>query len=64
MADLFAYYTRRHSRNIEVAGKEPPVDPVLKVLLERLRKRTFVANDFGPEIKASRFFAGEPEGLF
>ncbi len=59
MADLFAYYTRRHSRNIQVAGKEPPVDPVLKVLLEDLRHRTFVATDFGPEMKASRFFAGD-----
>ena len=59
MADLFAYYTRRHSRNIQVAGKEPPTDPVLKVLLEDLRHRTYVATDFGPEMKASRFFAGD-----
>ena len=56
MADLFAYYTRRHNRRIEVQGKEPPVDPVLKVLIENLRQRSFVATDFGPEIKASRFF--------
>ena len=61
MADLFAYYTRRHNRGIEIEGKEPPVDPVLRVLLENLRKRTFVATDFGPDIKASRFFAGDPE---
>lgn len=61
MADLFAYYTRRHNRKIEVPGREPPVDPVLQVLLENLRQRSFVANDFGPEIKASRFFAGDPK---
>lgn len=60
MADLFAYYTRRHNRYIKVAGQEPPVDPVLQVMLEGLRHRTFVATDFGPEIKASRFFAGDP----
>jgi len=59
MADLFAFYTRRHKRKFEIAGQEPPVDPVLQVLLENLRQRSLVANDFGPEIKASRFFAGD-----
>jgi hypothetical protein len=59
MADIFAFYTRRHNRNIEVAGNEPPVDPVLKVLLEGLGQRSFIATDFGPDIEASRFFAGE-----
>jgi len=58
MADLFAFYTRRHNRKIEIAGKEPPTDPVLKVLVEGVRQRSFVATDFGPEIKASRFFSG------
>ena len=60
MADLFVYYTRRHNRNVKIAGQEPPVDPVLRVILEGLRCRTFVATDFGPDIKASRFFAGDP----
>jgi hypothetical protein len=59
MADLFAFYTRRHNRQIKEAGAEPPVDPVLGVLLENLRHRTFVATDFGPDIKASRFFGGD-----
>ena len=58
MADLFAFYTRRHNRAIEAAGNEPPTDPVLKVMLENLRQRNFVATDFGPEIKGSRFFGG------
>lgn len=60
MADLFAFYTRRHNRHIQQAGKEPPTDPVLKVMLEGLQYRTYVATDFGPKIKASRFFAGDP----
>jgi hypothetical protein len=55
MADLFAYYTRRHNRMIKTPGVEPPTDPVLKVMLENLRQRSFVATDFGPEITASRF---------
>jgi hypothetical protein len=59
MADLFAFYTRRHNRKIEIEGKEPETDPVLKVLVENLRQRSFVATDFGPEIKASRFFSGK-----
>lgn len=60
MADLFAFYTRRHNRKIEIAGQEPLIDPVLQVLLQDLRQRSFVATDFGPEIKGSRFFAGDP----
>ena len=59
MADLFVYYTRRHNRGIAVARQEPPVDPVLQVMLQNLKHRTFVATDFGPEMKASRFFAGD-----
>lgn len=56
MADLLAYYTRRHNRHTDPnTREEPEVDPVLKVLLENLRIRSFVATDFGPEIKASRF---------
>ncbi len=62
MADMFAFYTRRHNRKIQEPGNEPEVDPVLKVLLENLRQRSFVATDFGPEIKASRFFGGRVEG--
>jgi hypothetical protein len=58
MADLLAFYTRRHNRMIEIPGHEPDTDPVLKVLLENLRQRSFVATDFGPEIKASKFFSG------
>lgn len=64
MADLFVYYTRRHNRVLEVGGQEPPVDPVLKVMLENLNQRTFVATDFGPEMNASRFFAGDPKQSF
>ncbi len=60
MADLFAFYTRRHNRKIETPGKEPPTDPVLQVLVEKLRHYSFVATDFGPEIAASRFLAGDP----
>jgi len=58
MADLWAFYTRRHNRKIEVEGVEPPVDPVLQVLRENLRHKSYVATDFGPEINASRFFSG------
>lgn len=61
MADLFAYYTRRHNRSIDIAGQEPPVDPVLKELLRDLNQRIFVATDFGPEMRASRFFAADPK---
>jgi hypothetical protein len=55
MADLFAYYTRRHNR-VAKPGMEPEPDPVLKVLLEDLRHYTFVATDFGPDIEGSVFF--------
>jgi hypothetical protein len=61
MADLLAFYTRRHTlKTDQETRQEPEVDPVLKVLLENLRKRSFVATDFGPDIKVSRFFGGAP----
>jgi len=57
MADLFAYYVRRHNAKTDpVTRAEPETDPVLKVLMENLRFRTYVATDFGPDIKATRFF--------
>jgi hypothetical protein len=60
MADLFAFYTRRHNRQIEEFGQKFPIDPVLQVILENLRHKTFVATDFGPDINASRFWQGDP----
>ena len=59
MADLFAYYTRRHNQKVEGPDHKPQVDPVLQVLIEGLQHRTFIATDFGPDISASRFWAGD-----
>ncbi len=66
MADLFAYYSRRHgdamakapaSERVRMAESPPTM---LKIITERVPHRAFVANDFGPEAPGSRFFAGDP----
>jgi hypothetical protein len=65
MADLFAFYSRRHGVAMEAA---PPYErermqrtpgQMLNIMTERLRHRAFVANEFGPTGTGSRFFAGD-----
>lgn len=55
MADLFAFYSRRHGGEIERArgADRPRVQKapgiMLNIITERLPHRAFVATDFGPE---------------
>lgn len=62
MADLLAFYSRRHGVSML---KEPPerrearaTDRMLKIVTEVVPHRAFVATDFGEEI-GSRFLAGD-----
>jgi hypothetical protein len=47
MADLAAFYTRRHGVEMEKAGKDVPPDPMLSIMAEKIRHRGFVATDYG-----------------
>jgi hypothetical protein len=64
MADLFAFYSRRHGVKMEAAPlEEKPLvqrtpGTMLNIMTERLPHRAFVATDFGPKIAGSRFFGG------
>lgn len=67
MADLFAFYSRRHGVEMEAASPEDrsrvqrTPGPMLNIMTESLPHRAFVATDFGPSIKGSRFFSGADE---
>lgn len=64
MADLVAYYSRRHGdamakaapREREKMLRDPPT--MMKIITERVQHRAFVATDFGPAAPGSRFYAG------
>ena len=62
-ADLFAFYTRRDSNRLEKAsrkGAKPyEMETMLKIITEKGPFRGYVATDFGPNINASTFFAGD-----
>jgi hypothetical protein len=58
---LFAFYSRREANRLEKASrnnsKPPEMERMLKIITERGQFRGYVANDFGEEITAPRFFA-------
>ena len=64
MADLFAFYSRRHGVEMETAlpedkpGVQRTPGTMLNIMTERLPHRAFVATDFGPNIGGSRFLGG------
>jgi hypothetical protein len=69
MADLFAFYSRRHGNEMYLAPErekqrkrnEPGI--MLKIITENVPHRAFVGSDFGPDIpNSSRFFGGPLEG--
>jgi len=69
MADLFAFYSRRHGKQMYLAPPDRKAeirsDPgiMLKIMTERLPHRAYVASDFGPDIpNSSRFFGGPIDG--
>ena len=63
MADMFAYYSRRHAAQIlrlPPADREKKLhnpDDELKIIVERLPHRPFIATDFGPNAVGSQFFS-------
>ncbi len=69
MADLLAFYSRRHgaaiykapTRDKERVRQSPGT--MLNIIAERMPYRPFVATDFGPDIpNSSRFFGGSVDG--
>ena len=66
MADLFAFYSRRHGVAMEKASEadRPTIQrspgPMLNIMTEKLLHRAYVATDFGDSALGSRFFAGDP----
>lgn len=68
MADLFAFYSRRHGVETYMAS---PVDKqrliyepgmMLNIITESVPHRAYVATDFGPDAPGTRFFGGPLEG--
>jgi hypothetical protein len=64
MADLLAFYSRRHGITMEKAPlKEKAVllrsPGVMNIITESVPHRAFVATDFGPLAAGSRFFADQ-----
>ncbi|MGF1608241.1 MAG: DUF3800 domain-containing protein [Kiloniellales bacterium] len=63
MADLLAFYTRRHGVALERApvDERPDVSPgtMMNIIAESVPIRSFVATDFGPQ-SGPQFFAGDP----
>lgn len=67
MADLLAYYSRRHGARMENGHitlpasqrniAEPDPDIMIKIITERLPHKGFVATDFGPHANGARFFS-------
>jgi len=64
MVDLFAFYSRRDGvaqLTARQAGEaRHQIDTVMKIIVENLPHLGFVATDFGPDVPASRFLAGDP----
>jgi len=65
MADLFAFYSRRHGVEMEAAPPDQKQriqrtpGTMLNIITETVRHRAFVATDFGPSAAGSRFFGGD-----
>jgi hypothetical protein len=65
MADLFAFYSRRHGAQMERAPIEDreraqrTPGPMLNIITESVPHRAFVATDFGPDSAGSIFLAGD-----
>ena len=59
LADLLAFYSRRDGiamYNARQEGKEVhPVDTMIKIIVENLPHRAFVATDFGPHVEGRPF---------
>ena len=69
LADLFAFYSRRHGVTIYRAPMEDKEEvrrtpgTMLNIITEIIPHRPYVATDFGPDIpNSSRFFGGPIEG--
>jgi hypothetical protein len=69
MADLFAFYSRRHGVEMyrapqhDKARIQSAPRPMLNILTESLPHRAYVATDFGPDMpNSSRFFGGPLDG--
>jgi hypothetical protein len=64
IADLLAFYTRRHGVAMEAAPIEErsEIKPseMINIILEGVPIWAYVATDFGDHAKGSRFFAGDP----
>jgi hypothetical protein len=64
IADLLAFYTRRHGAAMEAASldERSNVKPseMINIILEGVPILSYVATDFGSHAKGSRFFAGDP----
>jgi hypothetical protein len=66
MADLFAFYSRRHGIAMERAPIEERAQmqrspgTMLNIITESVPHRAYVATDFGPDSPGSRFYAGDP----
>jgi hypothetical protein len=68
MADLFAFYSRRHGVETYLASPadkqrliyEPGM--MLNIITESVPHRAYVATDFGPDAPGTRFFGGALEG--
>lgn len=63
VADLLAYYSRRHG--VAILRKPPELridvrDPVMDIINSHVPITSFVATDFGPDAAGSRFSAGDP----
>jgi hypothetical protein len=59
LADLLAFYSRRDGiamYNARQKGKEAhPVDTMIRIIVENLPHRAFVATDFGPHVEGRPF---------
>jgi uncharacterized protein DUF3800 len=68
MADLFAFYSRRHGAATYLATPETRLEMrnepgiMLNVITEAVPHRAYVATDFGPDAPGTRFFGGPLEG--
>jgi Protein of unknown function (DUF3800) len=64
MADLFAFYSRRHGVAMERASPQDRAriqrtpGRMLDIITESVWHRAFVSTDFGPQAAGSRFFGG------
>jgi hypothetical protein len=68
MADLFAFYSRRHGAVMYLTPPEAKLErrdnpgTMLNIITEAIPHRAYVATDFGPDAPGTRFFGGPLEG--